>query len=225
MVSGSHCEIAPCDHWTCHDLSLEIQERLGVPVPQQQLIYGGRPLQEVLVQAAIGTMGPWLIMQAGQEMSLELLLLVRPIEVVEALLVVKQNGESLHNVSKELKGIREIVMEAVKQNGCALRYASEELKGDKDIMMEAVKQNGDALEDASDELKGDREVVTEAVKQKGQVLQNASEGLQCDREVVMEAVKQNGYALRFVSKVLKGDKQVVAEAVKQNGYALQFGPS
>ena len=37
-------------------------------------------------------------------------------------------------------------MEAVRQNGCALEFASEELKGDREVVMEAVKQDGRALE-------------------------------------------------------------------------------
>ena len=57
---------------------------------------------------------------------------------------VKQNGLFLHCARAELKGDREIVMEAVKQNGFAL-CASAALKGDREIGMEAVKQHGLAL--------------------------------------------------------------------------------
>ena len=37
-------------------------------------------------------------------------------------------------------------------------YASAELKGDREIVMEAVKQNGDALRYASPKLQGDEEL-------------------------------------------------------------------
>jgi len=70
----------------------------------------------------------------------------------------------LLNASKELKGDREVVLEAVKRDGCALQYASEELKGDREVVKEAVKQNEGALEHASEELKGDRDVMLEAVR-------------------------------------------------------------
>ena len=49
--------------------------------------------------------------------------------------------------------------------GLALEYASEELRGDKEVVLEAVRQNGWLLEYASEELRGDREVVLEAVRQ------------------------------------------------------------
>ena len=53
----------------------------------------------------------------------------------------------------ELKGDKEVVLEAVKQNGHALQYASVELKNDKEVVLETVKQDGGALYCASDELR------------------------------------------------------------------------
>ena len=50
------------------------------------------------------------------------------------------------------------MLKRVKQDGFALEYASADLKGDKDIVMEAVKQNGDALQYASADLQGDEEL-------------------------------------------------------------------
>ncbi len=108
--------------------------------------------------------------------------------------LVKRKPAALQYASAELKGDREIVMEAVKQCGCALHYASAQLQGDREIVMEAVKQRWWALEYASTELKGDREIVIEAVKLSGNALEYASAKLQGDREIVMEAMKQNGLA-------------------------------
>ena len=152
MASGRHCEISPCDHWTVHDLQLEIQRVLEVPVAQQRLIHGGRLLQRAMGAAAVGTMGQLLTLSGGaEETSLELLLLVRSTAVVEALEAVRRDGHALRSASEELKGDREIVMEAVKQNGFAVKYASEELKGDREVVMEAVKQIGLALIYASED--------------------------------------------------------------------------
>ena len=53
---------------------------------------------------------------------------------------------------EELKGDREVVIEAVTQHGRALRFASEELKHDREVVIEAVRQNGGALWYASVEL-------------------------------------------------------------------------
>ena len=104
----------------------------------------------------------------------------------------------------------------------ALQYASAELKGDREIVIEAVKQNGGALWYASAELKGDREIVIEAVKQNGNSLQCASAELKGDREIVMEAVKQNGNALVYASAALKGDREIVMVAVARLSAALMY---
>jgi hypothetical protein len=114
------------------------------------------------------------------------------------------------------------VMEAVKQFGGALEHASAELKGDREIVMEAVKHgrisNAHALMYASPELQGDREIVMAAVKQLGTALSCASAGLKGDREIVMEAVKQNWQALQYASTTLKGDLEIVTEAVALAGF-------
>ena len=51
------------------------------------------------------------------------------------------------------------MLKRVKQDGGALEYASADLKGDKDIVMEAVKQDRQALQYASAALRSDRELV------------------------------------------------------------------
>eukprot|EP00972_Heterocapsa_arctica_P010998 1611916-Heterocapsa_arctica.AAC.1 len=62
--------------------------------------------------AAIITIGHLLRMEAGPEMSLELLLYIRSPAVVNVLEAVKQYGWMLRFASKELKCDREVVMEA-----------------------------------------------------------------------------------------------------------------
>eukprot|EP00972_Heterocapsa_arctica_P031949 4705797-Heterocapsa_arctica.AAC.1 len=70
LASGSHCEIDPCDHWTCCDLHLAVQQKLDVSVAQQRLIHGGKLIEEFMSTAAIETIGELLRLEAGQEMSL-----------------------------------------------------------------------------------------------------------------------------------------------------------
>ena len=53
--------------------------------------------------------------------------------------------------SEELKGDREVLMEAVKRHGVTLELASEDLQCDRELVMEAVTQQGLALEFASEE--------------------------------------------------------------------------
>ena len=118
--------------------------------------------------------------------------------------------------SEELRGDREVVLEAVRQNGNALRYASKELQGDRELVLEAVRQDGIALWYASKELKEDREVVLAAVTKDGDSLQYASKELRGDPQVVLAAVRQDGYALEYASEELRADLNFIKEVIKQN---------
>ena len=175
-AGGSHCEVLPDNSWTCRDLHVDIQMKLGVPASQQRLLHGGKLLEEFMAASNVGSIGHLLQLSGGG--TLELSLYIRSTAAIEALGAVKRDGRALQQASEELKGDREVVMEAVKQNGHALQHASEELKRDREVVMEAVKQDGEALGHASEELKRDRGVVLEAVKQNGSAIQHASLSLQ-----------------------------------------------
>ena len=206
-AGGSLCEVLPGGGWTCRDLHMDVETKLGIPVSQQRLLHGSELLEEFMAASAVGTMGH--LLQLSGEGTLELSLYIRSTAAIEALGSVERDGLALQHASEELKGDREVVMAALKQNGYALQHASEELKGDREVVMAAVKQNGYALRQACEELKGDREVIMAAVKQNGNALFYASEELKSDREVVMAALKQNGDALRQACEELKGDREVV----------------
>ena len=136
-AGGSCCEVAPGDHWTFRDLSREVEEKLDVPLLQQQLLHGHKLLKEFIWTAAIETVGELPLMEGGPGMVLELSLYIRSPEYAEALRAVEDDGMALEYASEELKGDREVVMAAVKQTGWALQYASKELKGDKEFMKSA----------------------------------------------------------------------------------------
>ena len=68
-AGGSCCEVAPGDHWTFRDLSREVEEKLDVPLLQQQLIHGHKLLKEFMRTAAIKTIGELLRMEGGPGMD------------------------------------------------------------------------------------------------------------------------------------------------------------
>ena len=221
-AGGSCCKVAPGDHWTFRDLSREVEEKLDVPLLQQQLIHGHKLPKEFMRTVAIKTIGELLRIEGGPGMALELSLYIRSPEYGEALRAVERDWRALQYASEELKGDREVVMAAIKHTSWALEYASEELKGDREVVMAAVRQTGRALQYASAELKGDREVLMKAIKQTWEALQYASAELKGDREVVMASVRQNHLARQYASEELKGDREIVMEAVKQECDALQY---
>ena len=144
------------------------------------------------------------------------------------------NGEYrniLKFIGNNLKGDKEIILEAMKKDGWALKYASKELKNDEEVVMTAIKNisclekfrlfsdEGDSynvriLHYASDELKNNKEFMLKTLKKDGELLQYASKELKSDKEVVMTAVKQNGWALAYASDELKNDKDIIIEAIK-----------
>ena len=199
-AGGSHCQVLPGSSWTCHDLHMDIQMKLGIPASQQRLLHGSKLLETRMAAVGVVTIGHLLQLLAGHGDTLELLLYIRSTVVTEALEAVKKDGHALRHVSEELKRDREVVMEAVKQAGYAFRHASEELKRDREVVMEAVAHNGYAFRHASEELKRDREVVMEAVKYNSGAFQHASEELKGDREVVIEAFNQYRDVLQHASR-------------------------
>lgn len=69
----------------------------------------------------------------------------------------------LRHASEQLRGDRQIVMEAVKKHAFALLFAKEIFYADKEIVMEAVKNHGDVLERAATPLKDNPEIVGTAL--------------------------------------------------------------
>ena len=63
-----------------------------------------------------------------------------------------------------MKNDKDVVIESVNNYG-SLCWASEEIRGNKNIVMEAVKSNGYEIQYASNELKNDKEVVITALKE------------------------------------------------------------
>lgn len=53
---------------------------------------------------------------------------------------------------KQLRGDRDVVLEAVKRDGLDLAHATDELRADLNLVLEAVKQNGLALKFAAPHL-------------------------------------------------------------------------
>merc|ERR1712242_593840 len=105
------------------------------------------------------------------------------------------------------------VMQAVAKNGLALAFVSAELRGDREVVMEAVanddrqaSEDASVFEHASEALRGDREVVLQAVEKNGWALGHASAELRRDREVVMAAILQNARALRYAAQELQSDE-------------------
>merc|ERR1712048_1308170 len=66
--------------------------------------------------------------------------------------------------SEELRGCRELVLDAIRQDGLAFKFASESLRADRELALEAVRREGWALRYAAEDLRSDGEVIYEAAQ-------------------------------------------------------------
>ena len=106
-TGGSCCEVAPGDHWTFHDVGRDVEEKLDVPLLQQQLLHGHKLLKEFMRTAAIETIGELLRMEGGPGMALELSLYIRSPEYAEALSAVEDDGTIVWTLSLFFRGAEE----------------------------------------------------------------------------------------------------------------------
>lgn len=163
--------------------------------------------------------------------------------------LVRLNGESLKDVTPELRDDSEVVLTAIEHTGIAAQYASSRLKGDASFMMQAfmrdhrslryatpaLRNDGEFMYQAmsvsstafvllSDELKQDRQFMTAAINKCAHkdLLGHVSIKLRADYEFVLLCVSMNGLALEHAAEKLKDDKDLVLAAVRQNGMALKF---
>lgn len=130
----------------------------------------------------------------------------------------------LEYVSAELRGDKEVALEAVGNDEKDFLNVSEGLKDDKDVVIKVVShdESGNVLQYASSRMRSDREVVSAAIKRNGKSIRWASEGLKGDKRLVLEAINENPEAFGFVPDELRGDKEVALRAVERNGWAIQI---
>jgi len=228
MLGGTLCEILVYRGWTAHDLKREVEEKLHVPVAQQLLFHGCHVLEDGdLDMAALGTLPAG---DVGAYAPFELALLIRSPAVAHMLGAVRHNPWLLQFASEELRGNKEVVLQAVKHSyGQALEYATDELRGDREFVLQAVSHptSGQALKYAADEIKGDRELVLQAVRHSacGRALEYATDELKSDRELILQAVSHSacGWALEYATEELRADRELVLHAVRHSyGQALKY---
>ena len=165
----------------------------------------------------------------------------------EAIVIVRDNGLRLADLSEEYKSDKEIVLYAIRNNALALQYASNELRNDRIVVLAAVIDCPEALQYASetmqndrivkmaienrysfpnkvpDELKNNRDlIIALANKDPMKAIRIASPEIKDDKEVAMFIVNIDGYALSEISDRLRSDKDVVLTAVKKSFSVLQY---
>lgn len=113
---------------------------------------------------------------------------------------------------KQIFDKRHFVMAALEKYPSILQFASKNLKGDKELVLNAVKLDWHALQHASCDLQSDQDVVNAALAQSPLALQFAAENIKDNRDLVLELMKRDHEALKFASKKLRADDVVSATA-------------
>ena len=139
---------------------------------------------------------------------------------------VRKDGWVLEKAPKELRGDKQLVLEAIKQQYDAIRYASTELQHDKEVVLTALKQHpAGAFCYVPDDLKQDKEMILASVQLDGMLLEQVPPQFQNDYDVVLSAVKQCGYAYQYASDNLKSNRNIVLVAVSTNGAVVDRLPA
>ena len=115
----------------------------------------------------------------------------------------------LSHVRKDLRN-RLVILAAVRRNGLALRLAGE-LRGDREVVLEAMRQCLRSLRFAT--LCGDYNFMKEALEQAPLALRYASAPLRARRELVVPALRRRGICLRYASPELSDDWDLALLAV------------
>ena len=147
------------------------------------------------------------------------------------------NGHALQHASAEVKGDREIVMEAVKKDGDALKHASAALQGCTTLALTALQapkraghQPTDLLLYLPESVRSDRACVMAAFDYEDEwakglppepgLLRCVSPELRADPSVVMAAVRMNGNNLLFAAPALRGNREIVIRAIRSSNATL-----
>mmetsp|Transcript_88207 Transcript_88207/g.285522 ORF Transcript_88207/g.285522 Transcript_88207/m.285522 type:complete len:730 (-) Transcript_88207:124-2313(-) len=134
-------------------------------------------------------------------------------------------GMALLFATDELKGDRQLVLQAVAFSGAALKYAAPELQSDRDFVLEAIKVQGASLAEAAEACRADRDLVLQAAHiGRGSVLQGASPELLVDRELVARATEWDPVAFKYADEGLRHDREFCLHVAWRCGAALQHMP-
>ena len=107
---------------------------------------------------------------------------------------------------------RRDALKTVRENGQMIVFLSKELKDDEEVLLEAGGNYDMAFLSASDRLKNDRTFILRFAQRNGLVLQWVGPVFQDDKEIVVAALQQNRRAYWYVSQGLQHDPDVLRAA-------------
>jgi len=154
-----------------------------------------------------------------------------------AAIIRASSGYVFKYASKALRGDPKLLRLALQTDDRALEFASEELRGDREIVLEAVRaranrernygldpcqrRNNHPFSYATEELRQDRDFVLKAVATQGECLHFAATELKTDRELVEIAVKQIPFAISAYSPEVKNLRDIFRKAAE---FIADLGP-
>merc|ERR1740117_852321 len=97
-----------------------------------------------------------------------------------------------------------------------LEHASLNLRGNRNIALEAVKNTAECFIFVSDAMKNDWEIVQTVVRSKGQLLRYASEEMRADSELVLEVVHDLWFTVEYAADVLLYDPKFWSDVIEQD---------
>lgn len=157
LTGHSLCTICAASlSWRVNELKAEIERIEGTAIKRQKLLFGNQLLCDH--DMLCNTMQGASCAEVG-------LMRVEPLWA--GLIDQVANGEvALEDLDESARSDRSLVMAAVKvSQGRALAHASLNLRGDRELVLEAVRRNGLSIRHATDDMRKDTEIARTAVKE------------------------------------------------------------
>ena len=149
-------------------------------------------------------------------------------EKLEAIELVKTDGNLLETLEEKFRNDKDVVLAAIEENPYSLEYASLELRNDPNIVLPALK-SAQKIEEVEEIygfvgrlIKIDRNNALQVVKLDGLLLDLLLLKFKDDREVVRVATQQNLEALTCASSRLQKDVDFVLDVIKGQEWAIKF---
>lgn len=201
---------------TVRDLKDHIERVEGTQASMQQLLFGEHVPQDADMLNDL----------LGETDQISEVRLIRSVPFATGLLESLLSGEvNLQDLDETARADRILVLAAVKASqGRALEYASQQLRGDKQVVLEAVSRNGLSLRHATPAIRFDRGVVLAAIRECPMALEHAHDSLRHEHDIILTAVRLSVRAVECIADEMKRNTDFACDVVSAFPAALLYLP-
>ena len=154
------------------------------------------------------------------------------VSVQDAKTAINNNPESYFSLPEEMRKIEELAAVAIeKSKGAAFIHMSDEIKGNRNLALNAVELNAESLLHASENLRSDLNFCSEVFILNPRALQYSSDRIKKNENAVEIAAQKfkemnlHGNVLQYAHNDLRGDAKFVKRLIQNVSYTEFEGAS